>query len=138
MNRMAQNFKISDIERQELISTLPIIGGNLENFVSHFYEHFLEKDTLKFIQQNSNESLINMFSSSLNIIISHTNDTFPLNEYLDVLITQHPGIKIMMHHKELFVNSFMQALIDTFKENYTERLGMLWFKSVSSFVLCFD
>ena len=138
MNEMGQDFKISDSERQELLSSLSLLGTNLEKFVSKFYEHFLDKDTLRFIQQNSNESLINMISSSLNIIFSHTDESFPLEEYLDVLNTQHPGNKIMMHHKDLYVNSIMQALIDTLKENYTERLGLLWYKAVSSFVLCFD
>lgn len=75
-----------------------------------------------------------MFSSLLNFIFSHTDETFPLEGYFKILIAQHPGITIMMHHKELFVNSFMQGLIDSLRENYTERLGKLWFQCVSSFV----
>ena len=67
-------FKISDEERQELTSSVPFLGLNLEKFVSSFYEHFLEKETLHFIQHHSKESLINMFSSALNLFIAHTDE----------------------------------------------------------------
>ena len=71
-------FKINDQERQELTSSIPLLGANLEKFVSSFYEHFLDQDTLHFIQHHSKESLINMFSSSLNVIIAQTDESFPL------------------------------------------------------------
>ncbi len=132
---MAQIFKISDLERQELTSCVPLLGQNLEKFVSSFYEHFLDKETLKFIQHHSKESLINMFSSSLNIIIAHTDESFPTEEYINILKTQYPGITIMTQNKGLFISSFMQAIVDTLKENYNDRLGYLWYKAISSFVL---
>ena len=134
---MASIFKISDEERQELTACIPLLGQKLEKFVSNFYEYFLDKDTLHFIQHHSKESLINMFSSSLNIIIAHTDESFPTEEYITSLKTQYPGITIMVQNKGLFISSFMQALVETLKENYTDRLGYLWYKAISSFVLCF-
>lgn len=132
---MAQLFKISDEERQELTSSITLL--NLENFVSNFYQHFLDQETLEFIQHHSKESLINMFSASLNIIIAHTDESFPLAEYLDSIKMQYPGITIMLQNKGLFISSFMQAFVDTLKENYTDRLGYLWYKAISSFVFAF-
>ena len=134
---MTQIFKISEEERQELTSSVSLLGLNLEQFVSNFYQHFLDQETLEFIQHHSKESLINMFSSSLNIIIAHTDESFPLGEYIDILKTQYPGISIMLQNKGLFISSFMQALVDTLKENYTDRLGYLWYKAISSFVFGF-
>lgn len=134
---MSQIFKITSEERQELNSTIPFLGQNLEKFVSNFYERFLDKDTLEFIQHHSKESLINMFSSSLNVIIAHTDETFPTEEYINMLKAQYPGITIMVQNRGLFISSFMQALVDTLKENYTDRLGYLWYKAISSFVMCF-
>ena len=134
---MGHVFKISDEERQELNASIPLLGLNLEQFVSNFYQHFLEKETLHFIQHHSKESLINMFSTTLNIIIAHTDESFPLEEYITILKTEYPGIVIMIQNKGLFINSFMQALVDTLKGNYTDRLGYLWYKAISSFVLCF-
>ena len=40
----------------------------------------------------------------------------------------------MIENKDLFVRSFMNAVVYTFKGNYTERLGNLWYKAVTSFV----
>ena len=134
---MVQIFKITDEERQELTSSIPLLGLNLEKFVSNFYQHFLDKDTLEFIQHHSKESLINMFSSSLNIIIAHTEESFPTEEYINILKAQYPGITIMIQNKGLFISSFMEAIVDTLKENYYDRLGYLWYKAISSFVLCF-
>ena len=134
---MGQVFKVSAEERQELNSSIPLLGANLEDFVSNFYQHFLEQETLDFIQHHSKESLINMFSSSLNIAIAHTDESFPVDEYITILKTEYPGITIMVQNKGLFINSFMQAIVDTLKGNYTDRLGYLWYKAISSFVLCF-
>ena len=133
---MAQIFKITAEEREELTSSIPLLGQNLEKFVSNFYERFLDKDTLKFIKHHSKESLINMFSSSLNVIIAHTDESFPTDEYINLLKTQYPGISIMVQNRGLFISSFMQAIVDTLKENYNDRLGYLWYKAISSFVLC--
>lgn len=130
---MSLIFKMSDEERQELTSSVTLL--DLENFVSNFYQHFLDQDTLEFIQHHSKESLINMFSASLNIIIAHTDESFPFNEYINILKTQYPGITIMLQNKGSFISSFMQAMVDTLKKNYTDRLGYLWYKAISSF--CF-
>ena len=130
-------FKINDQERQELTSSIPLLGANLEKFVSSFYEHFLDQDTLHFIQHHSKESLINMFSSSLNVIIAQTDESFPLEDNINKLKTQYDGILILVHIMVLFISSFMQAIGDTLKENYTDRLGYLWYKAISGFVLGF-
>jgi len=137
VQEIAQIFKVSDEERQELTSTVPLLGLKLEKFVSSFYEHFLEKETLHFIQHHSRDSLINMFSSALNLIIAHTEESFPIQEYIESLKTQYPGISIMMQNKGLFISSFMNAIVETLKENYTDRIGYLWYKAISSFVFYF-
>ena len=131
---MSLIFKMSDEEREELTSSVTLLGSDLEKFVSNFYQHFLDQETLEFIQHHSKESLINMFSSALNIIIAHTDESFPFDEYIRILKEQYPGISIMLQNKGLFVSSFMQAIVDTLKENYTDRLGYLWYKATSSFV----
>lgn len=131
---MSQLFKITVEERQELTSSVSLLGSDLEKFVSNFYQHFLDQETIEFIQHHSKESLINMFSSCLNIIIAHTDESFPLNDYINMLKTQYPGITIMLQNKGLFISSFMQAIVATLKDNYSDRLGYLWYKATSSFV----
>ena len=124
---------VSSEEREELIASLTFLGPKLQSFVVTFYESFLAKKTLNFIQNNSKESLINMLSASLNLIISSIQQPLPLEEYLNILITNYPSFTSMMKNKDLFVSSFMNAVIYTYKKNYNERLGNLWYKAVSNF-----
>ena len=120
---------LTNDEKEEMISSLAFLGTNFENFVIKFYEGFLASQTLKFIQNRSKEDLINMFSSALNLIITSIEQPIPLEEYMDILINKQPGFAGLIKNKELFIKSFMNALIDSFKQNYTERLGLLWYKS---------
>ena len=125
---------VSSPEREELIASLNFLAPKLQSFVVTFYESFLEKQTLNFIQNNTKESLINMLSASLNLIISSIQQPLPLDDYINILITNYPSFPSMIENKDLFVRSFMNAVVYTFKGNYTERLGNLWYKAVTSFV----
>ena len=125
---------VSPPEREELIASLKFLAPKLQSFVVTFYESFLEKQTLNFIQNNNKESLINMLSASLNLIISSIQQPLPLDDYINILTTNYPSFPSMIKNKDLFVRSFMNAVVYSFKGNYTERLGNLWYKAVTSFV----
>lgn len=131
---MEQQLILTSEEKQELISSLCLIADNMEQFVVNFYQNFLHEKNLNLIKQNTNESLINMFSSSLSMIISQIEHPFPIEEYIDILSVKHPDFMSMMIDKDLFQKSFMNALIDTFGENYTEHLGNLWHTAVSNYL----
>ena len=105
----------------------------MEEFVITFYKNFLEEKTLKIIQSSTKESLINMITSSLNLIISSIEQPIPLEEYMEILIDKHPNFVNIIKNSDLFTKSFMKALVDTFKGNYNDRLGSLWYKAVSNF-----
>ena len=124
---------VSSEEREELIASLSFLGPKLQSFVVTFYESYLDKKTLSFIQNNTKESLINMLSASLNLIIASIQQPLPLGEYLNIMMTNYPSFTDMMKNKDLFVSSFMNAVIYTFKTNYNERLGNLWYKAVFNF-----
>ena len=76
-----------------------------------------------------------MVSASLNLIITCITDPNPLADYIDILVETHPNFPKLLKNTDLFSKSFMNALIGSFKENYNERLGILWFKAVSTFVI---
>lgn len=126
----------SPSEKSEMITSLQFIGPDFQNFIISFYSDFLGiggKNNLHFVQQQSEESLINMISVSLNLIITCLESPTPLVDYLDNLIAQHPNYKGIISNPDLFIKAFMKAIINTFKENYNERLGLLWFNACSIF-----
>ncbi len=128
----------SPSEKCEMIASLQYLGPDFQQFVLSFYGAFLGKKTLKIVQNETEESLVNMVSASLNLIITCLESPIPLAEYIDTLIQRHPNYPAMVKNTDLFAKSFMKALINTFKENYNERLGMLWFKAVSTFAVSVD
>jgi hemoglobin-like flavoprotein len=130
-----QIFELTQNEKQEFLSSLPLLSPDFEKFVKSFYKSFLEINTLKLVQNKSNESLINLLSSSLNIIICTIEHPIPIDDYMDILITKHPDFKEMIKNKDLFVKSFIYAIIDTFASNYNDRIGAIWTKAIANFVV---
>ena len=133
-----EKFLLTNDEKQELNSSLCLIADNMEQLVVHFYQNFLHEKNLKLIKQNTNESLINMFSSSLSMIISQIEHPFSIQEYFRILLMKHPDFITMMEDKNLFQQSLMNALIDVFGVNYSERLGNLWYRAVSNYINEFE
>ena len=125
-------------EKNEMIASLQFIGPDFQSFVISFYGAFLDKKTLKFVQKESEESLINMVSASLNLIITCLDNPIPLADYIDLLAERHPNFPELVKDTDLFAKSFMKAIMSSFKENYNERLGILWFKAVSTFAVSVD
>ena len=126
---------LTNDEKQELLSSLTYIGTHFEKFVITFYEGYLHQQTVKLIRKNSKESLINMFSSAFNLIVSSIEQPIPLDDYIDILKEKHPNFEYFMMNKDLFIKGFMNALINSLKSNYNERIGMLWYKAVSNFTI---
>ena len=132
--RKASNqYNFSTEEKAEMIASLQFFGPNLKNFVFSFYKAFISKKISKFDRKESESSLINMLSASTNLIITCLESPNLLIEYIEILLAHHPSFSKIIQYTDLFVNSFMIAIIDSFKENFNERLGALWFKAVSSF-----
>ena len=126
-------YNFSTEEKAEMIASLQFFGPNLKNFVLSFYNAFISKKTIKFDKNGSEDPLINMLSASTNLIITCLESPNLLIEYIEILLAHHPSFSKIIQHTDLFVNSFMIAITDSFKENYNERLGALWFKAASSF-----
>ena len=124
-------------EKHEMIASLQFIT-DFQSFVLSFYGAFLDKKTLKFVQNESEESLINMVSASMNLIITCLDNPIPLVDYIDLLAERHPNFPALVKDTDLFAKSFMKAIMDTFKKNYNERIGILWFKAVSTFAISVD
>lgn len=131
---MEQQSVLSMDEKEEIINSLDFLADNVENLVVNFYDYFLDEQNVNLINQITNESLINMFSSSLSIIISQIENPFYIQEYIRILSLKYPNLISMMSDKELFQQSFMNALIDTLGENYTAHLGNLWQKAIVNYM----
>ena len=138
LNKKSLYTDFSANEKSEMIASLQYIGPDFQNFILSFYGAFLGKSTLKYVQNESEESLINMVSASLNLIITCLESPIPLSDYIDILIETHPTFPELIKNSDLFIKSFMKAIVNTFKENYNERLGILWYKAVSTFTLSVD
>ena len=126
-------------EREELLASLQLLAPKLESFIRSFYESYRENQKLdliskEFLFNKQSETLINMLSASLNLIISSIQQPLPLDDYLYILTTNYPNFSIMIRKKDLFIRSFMNAIIDSFKGNYYERLGNLWYEVIFKFV----
>ena len=129
-----QLLEFSTDEKKEIINSLEFLGLIFENFVVSFYKNFLAEQTLKFIKNNSKENLINMLTTSLNIIVSSIEHPIPLEEYVQILDLKYPYFSDLIKKPDLFTQAFMFAIIDTYKENYTDRLGELWYRIAFKFV----
>lgn len=138
INKKSLFTDFSASEKNEMIASLSYIGPDFQTFVLSFYRGFLGKDTLPFVKNESEESLINMLTVSLNLIITCIETPFPLADYIENIAQNYPNYPQLVKNTDLFAKSFMKALIGTFKDNYTERLGVLWYKAVSTFAVSVD
>lgn len=120
---------VSAIEKQEIISSLLFLGPNFNDFVNSFYKTFQERK-LDDVFKSSEESLVNSLSSSLNLLITSLEQPDSLKELAPTVIERYPNLKNLVRDKNLFLKSFMGALVDTFKNNYNDRLGLLWYKAL--------
>ena len=131
-------MNLTDKEQFELKSSCNFITFNkIEVFVVNFYESFLNEKTLKFLHQNSNESLINMFTSFLNIIFLYLDDPSLVEDHISAFQSKHPNFKVMMSFSDFFIEAFMKSLKKSLGSDFTDVLEKIWFKTVSAFVTYF-
>ena len=136
---MELSLNLSEKEKFELKASCNFITYNkIELFVVNFYEAFLKPETLKFLQQNSNESLINMFTSFLNIIFLYLDDSTFVDEQISALLSKHPHFKDMMKFSNIFDEAVIKALQKTLGSSFTDVLEKIWFKTVTTFVIYFQ
>ena len=103
-----------------------LLSSQIEGFVINFYEAYLKKETLKFIQKTTNESLINMFTSFLNIITSYFVDSTLLDEHIEFLLDQHSNFKNLIGFPDIFIGAFMTALVKSLGDQYDEKFTPIW------------
>ena len=128
-------IEFSSYEKEEIISSLQFMGPDFENFVKIFYESFSEKNSSIFMQNKSEEDLINMLSTCLNLIVTSLEQPIPLDEYVSILIERHPNFNEIIKDKDLFVKSFLKSIVGTFKENFNDRLGGLCYRDALIFTV---
>lgn len=135
---MELSLPLSDKEKFELKASCNFITVNkIESFVVNFYESFLNPKTLKFLQQNSNENLINMFTSFINIIFLYLDDPTFIDEQVFALLSKHPNFKDMVNFDDFFMDAFMRSLLKTLDSSFTDDLANIWSKTISSFISYF-
>lgn len=135
---MELTIDISEEEKKEVISLLQTLRTqHLEDFVVSFYEHFLKDETYNFLHESSNEELINMFSSFINIMITHLEEPFNLEEHLEILKDKHPTFKQMISFKDIFIRAFMKALSKIFNKQIDEHSDKVWHKVLENFLVFF-
>ena len=126
-------IELSELEKEELILSLQFFGFDFEKFVNSFKNNLFEMQRQNFMKKSSDESLFNILSSSLNLIVSSVEQPIALDRYISILDNNYNNFVNLMYNVDLFIKSFMLALISTFGRNYTERLGSLWLHAVSKF-----
>lgn len=132
---MELSLSLSEKDRFDLkVSCNLIMYNEIEVFVVNFYEAFLKPETLKFLQRNSNESLINMFTSFINIIFLYLDDPTLVDEQITALLAQHPNFKDMMNYADFFIEAFIKSLQKTLKSSMTSDLEKIWLRTVTTFV----
>lgn len=132
---MELSLQLSDKETFELKSSCNFITVNkIEVFVVNFYEAFLKPETLKFLQHNSNETLINMFTSFMNIIFLYLDDATLVEEQVTALLTKQSSFKDMIDYETVFIEAFMKSLQKTLESSLTDSLEKTWLKTISSFI----
>ena len=120
-------INLTDQEKSALLESLEYIRSNkIETFVINFYENFLNKDTLQFLKQSSNEELINMFTSFFNIIFTHLQYPELLEEHMNILFAKNPKFNEFISYSDEFVTAFMKSLVTSLEKQYSDQVYTNW------------
>ena len=124
-------------EKNAFLSSLPVISKNLEFFVIRFYFHFLRTKAGLLFQHINIEQQYKMFSSSLNIIITHISDPEQLEGHLYELIETHNDYGVIVEHVDYFIDSFMKALAEIFSNDSDREIIDVWSLAISEIMQYF-
>lgn len=130
-------FSLDLTEKEKLyikVSLNFLLTKEIEGFVISFYESYLKPETLKFIQKTTNESLINMFTSFLNIITSYFVDDTLLNEHIEVLLDKHQHFKDLISPSDIFIHAFMTALKNSLGKEFNEESTQIWLHLITELI----
>jgi hemoglobin-like flavoprotein len=102
--------KLSDEEKQLLLSSLPIFSENLDLFVIKFYTFFLKTKAGELFHATELEKQYKMFHASLGIIITHIQHPEFLEHHIDSIIASHIQYGVKSEYIDYFIDSFMKAI----------------------------
>ena len=102
----------------------------MDNFVTIFYNYFLQSGAGPLFENTNIGKQHKMFSTALNVLLTHIDDPEILGDHLDDLIDDHVEYGVIANHIDDFVSSFMKAIKEIFKDEPTILLEA-WQKIVS-------
>lgn len=133
---MQSIVELTQTDKNLLLSSLPIIAENMDDFVVRFYSYFLKTDAGALFHSTHLEKQYKMFHSSLGVIISHIENPVFLQEHLQSIIDSHKKYGIKLIHVQEFVDSFMNALKDIYGNEF-DKYEHLWHKIISNIMSYF-
>ena len=133
---MQSIIKLSDADKDMLLSSLPIIRENLDLFVIKFYSYFLKTDAGRLFKDTAMETQYRMFHSSLGIIITHIEHPALLEDHLRHLLRNHGKYGVLTSDLDLFIDSFMEALQDIYKDQFSTYRD-IWFNLINDIMVYF-
>ena len=129
--------RLSSKEKDLFLLSLPIINRNMDFFVIRFYYYFLRTKAGLLFQHTNIENQFKMFTTSLNVMLTHIADPTQLEDHLHELITSHVEYGVIEEHVDYFIDSFMKALQEIFSYESTHDLLAIWYKVVTEIMLYF-
>ena len=103
----------------------------MDFFVIRFYYYFLRTKAGLLFQHTNIEQQFNMFTTSLNLVLTHITNPIQLEDYLQDLIKSHVEYGVIAEHVDYFIDSFMKALTEIFSDESNYELLKIWRKVIT-------
>ena len=123
--------RLSVKEKNLFLLSLPVINRNMDFFVIRFYYYFLSKKARLLFQDSNIVEQFKMFTTSLNLILTHIADPMQLEDHLLDLIKTHVEYGVIAEHVDYFIDSFMKALTEIFSDESNNKLLEIWYKLIT-------
>ena len=129
-------IELNKVDKEQLLSSIPKIAENMDDFVVRFYSYFLKTDAAELFHATELEKQYKMFHSSIGVIISHIEHPVFLEQHLQAIVSNHKNYGVKMIHVEEFVESFMKALADIYAEEF-DTYEHIWRKIIGNIMSYF-
>ena len=123
--------RLSVKEKNLFLLSLPVINRNMDFFVIRFYYYFLRTKAGLLFQHTNIEQQFKMFTTSLNLILTHIADPMQLEDHLLDLIKTHVEYGVIAEHVDYFFDSFIKALSEIFSDESNYELLEIWYKVIT-------
>ena len=122
---------LNEDEKEDLFASLNFLKFQIDQVIEKFYYYFLKTDIVELFRQTNMVKQRMMFNTTLGIIISNIDNPILLQEQLDELVVSHMKYGVKPDYIDIFIDSFIKALNDSFSGSNKERYVSLWSKLIT-------